>query len=290
MVTAPETTKTPCSKAGSRVSVTAPPASSWRSAPQIGVCTSAGDRTPCSSPSSTVPRTPSCGSREQIRQLGVRSEARRHVADPVGQGYPQLHAVQPRRAVRPGDLAVHDAPPGGHQVELTRADQRLRSQAVAMLDRALQQPADGLQAGVRVGPDLHPRPLSQLLRPVVVQEAPGPDHPHLAVGQGPHHLGGLAQRHPPGGDQQLLGTAPPRSGSTTCSRGRVSRSLTLVAKPLPQLRLVSLGRRSTQLRAEQSAIESAYGRDHAGDQQVPDAVGQDAGQHRQAAGRGDQGR
>ena len=35
-------------------------------------------------------------------------------------------------------------------------DHRLGAEAVAVLDLALDQPADGLQPGVRVRPDLHP--------------------------------------------------------------------------------------------------------------------------------------
>ena len=46
-------------------------------------------------------------------------------------------------------------------------------------------------------PDLHPGAVAEVLRAVVVEEAPGADHPDLPVRQRPHHLGRLAQRHPP---------------------------------------------------------------------------------------------
>ena len=42
--------------------------------------------------------------------------------------------MQQRRLVRLGDLAVHDAVTGSHDVEFTRPHHRLRAEAVAMLD------------------------------------------------------------------------------------------------------------------------------------------------------------
>ena len=52
---------------------------------------------------------------------------------------------------------MHDAMTGGHDVELAWPYRRPRAETVAMLDLAVQQPGDRLQAGVRMRPDLHAR-------------------------------------------------------------------------------------------------------------------------------------
>src|SRR4029453_16378025 len=132
-----------------------------------------------------------------------------------------------------------------------------RTQAVTMLDGTLQQPGHGLQAGMRMGPDLHPWPLPQLLRPVVVEETPGTDHPHLTVRQSADPLIGLAQRHPPSGDQQLLRSARGTGDAHLLARPRIK-----VTHAAPHsdvsARVVALA----TAQADRSAIESDYGREY----------------------------
>jgi hypothetical protein len=102
---------------------------------------------------------------------------------------------------------VHDAVAGGHDVELAWSYHRLRAEAVAMLDFAVEQPADRLQAGMRMSPDLHTRRATDVLRTVMIKEAPGADHADLPVWQGACHFGRLAQRDPASRKQQFLGSA-----------------------------------------------------------------------------------
>jgi hypothetical protein len=66
---------------------------------------------------------------------------------------------------------VRDASATGHQVQLTRPHERVHAVAVAVLDLAGEEPADGLQPGVRVRGDVH----LHVVRPVVVAEAPRAD-------------------------------------------------------------------------------------------------------------------
>jgi hypothetical protein len=72
------------------------------------------------------------------------------VAVLLGQGHPELHAVQDRGARR-GHLGVADAEAAGHGGEFPRPDERVAAQAVAVLDLAAEEPADRPQSGVRVG-------------------------------------------------------------------------------------------------------------------------------------------
>ena len=64
-----------------------------------------------------------------------------------------------------------------------------------------------------------PGDVADVLGAVVIEEAPGADHPDLPVRQRPGHLGGLAQRHPASGDQQLFRADRPSVLRHTCSRG-----------------------------------------------------------------------
>ena len=108
------------------------------------------------------------------------------VAMRVGQGDPELGAVQDGRAGG-GDLGVGDAEAAGHQVDLAGADDGVRAEAVAVLDLAGEQPADGLQPGVRVGRDVHAAGAGDVVRAVVVGEAPGADQRALALREGAPH-------------------------------------------------------------------------------------------------------
>src|SRR6476469_10066327 len=62
--------------------------------------------------------------------------------------------------------------------------------AVAMLDLAFEEPADGLQAGVRVWWHVHSGAIADVVRPVVVGEAPRADQGPLAPRQGAAHADG----------------------------------------------------------------------------------------------------
>ncbi len=86
-----------------------------------------------------------------------------------------------------GDLRVADAVAAGHQVELARADQRVVAGRVAVLDLAGEQPADGLQAGVRVRGHDHAPGVVDLVGAVVVGEAPRADERALALREGTPH-------------------------------------------------------------------------------------------------------
>ena len=62
------------------------------------------------------------------------------------------------------------------------------AQAVAVQDLAIVQPADCLQAHVRVRRNLHPRLPGDVVGPVVIDEAPGPDQaPPQGGQQASHH-------------------------------------------------------------------------------------------------------
>ena len=77
------------------------------------------------------------------------------VAVGTGQRHPQLNPVQDRR--RGGrDLRVADAHARRHQVQFTRPDHRVHTGAVAVFHLAAEQPADGLQPGVRMRRHVHP--------------------------------------------------------------------------------------------------------------------------------------
>jgi hypothetical protein len=98
-----------------------------------------------------------------------------------------------------------DSVPGGHQVELPGRDELMTAQAVAVLDEAVRQPGDGLQAGVRVRRHLHARAAGDVVRAEVVDEAPGPDQSPLPVRQQPPDRRVPAQRHVVSGQQYAVG-------------------------------------------------------------------------------------
>ena len=117
------------------------------------------------------------------------------VAIGVGQRDPQLDPVQDRRRGG-GDLRVADARARRHQVQFARPHQRVHPGAVAVLHLALEQPADGLQPGVRMRRHVHPDAAAHVVRPVVVGETPRPDQRPLPLRQGASHADGprAAQR------------------------------------------------------------------------------------------------
>jgi hypothetical protein len=87
---------------------------------------------------------------------------------------------------------VGDAAARGHQVQLARPDQLPATEAVPVQHQALKQPADGLQADVRMGRDLHTGTPADLVRAVVVEEAPGADGAQRPLRQQPADLGAVA--------------------------------------------------------------------------------------------------
>ncbi len=76
-----------------------------------------------------------------------------------------------------------------------------------MQDLALVQPADGLEAHVRVRRDLHAGFVRDVVGAVVVDEAPGADHPAAEVGQQATHDGALAELDLTAGQQLPDGSA-----------------------------------------------------------------------------------
>jgi hypothetical protein len=99
---------------------------------------------------------------------------------------PELNAVQLTDVPARPLLRVGHAMTGGHQVELTRADHLLVSQAVAVQRLAGEQPGDGLQTDVRVRRD--PQALiADVGRPDVVEEAPRPNRSPAALRERPAH-------------------------------------------------------------------------------------------------------
>jgi hypothetical protein len=105
------------------------------------------------------------------RKAGVMREARFGVPLRFRQRDPQLQAVQQRGAAGRRFLRVRDARSGRHQVQLAWPDQLPAAEAVPVQHQALEQPADGLQADVRVRRDLHAGTPAYFVGSVVVQEA-----------------------------------------------------------------------------------------------------------------------
>jgi len=95
-----------------------------------------------------------------------------------------------------------DAVAAGHQVQLAGPDDRVRAHAVAVLDRAGEQPAHGLQPGVRMRRHVHA--VRDLVRPVVVGEAPRADQRPGALRQRPVHGHGP---RPPNGTSRAPSTS-----------------------------------------------------------------------------------
>ena len=135
----------------------------------------------------------------------------------VGQRHPELDAVQ---AVVPGvETSSGDAVPAGHQVQLAGPDHRVHADAVAVLDLAGEQPADGLQAGVRVRGHVHPAGVGDVVGAVVVGEAPGADQRAGALGQraAHRHRARTAERHIAAGEH----LDPPVPGASSRPDSRV---------------------------------------------------------------------
>src|SRR5690606_32741621 len=76
------------------------------------------------------------------------------VAVAVGHDGPQLHAVQHGR-VGGGDFGVLDASARGHEVQFTGPHHGVGTSGIAVLDLAGEEPAHGLEPGVRMRRHVH---------------------------------------------------------------------------------------------------------------------------------------
>ena len=92
-----------------------------------------------------------------------------------------------------------DGRTGGHQAQLTRPNHVVVTQAVTVVHRAGEQPADRLQAHVRMRRHGHARAISDVLGAVVVGEIPRADQPPAQGRQQPAHRGPGDQGHLPAG-------------------------------------------------------------------------------------------
>src|SRR5258705_6859431 len=106
----------------------------------------------------------------------------------IGQSEPGLHAIEAwtgradffRRALR-----MDDAPARGHQIDRPGLDHLVRADAVAMLDRAVEQIGHGREIDMRVRADVHALAGWQPRRPELVDEDERPDHRSLLTRKRP---------------------------------------------------------------------------------------------------------
>ncbi len=154
-----------------------------RSAPTSGESPRAGERTPASSPTSTVATT------RRPRPRAASSGARRRPAPIAGGlrlGHPELEAVERAGGAGRCLLGVGHAPAGRHQVELAGLDELLAAEAVAVehLPSSTQVTVCSPMCGcgpTRIAASRH------VGRPEVVDEAPGPDRAAAPAGQRPRN-------------------------------------------------------------------------------------------------------
>src|SRR3546814_5713099 len=71
---------------------------------------------------------------------------------------------------------MNDAAPRGHQVARAGADRRIGAEAVAMVDRALEQIGQRRQVDMRVRAHVHPLPGVEMRRAELIDEDERPDH------------------------------------------------------------------------------------------------------------------
>src|SRR5690606_38184165 len=93
------------------------------------------------------------------RQVRASLERRIDFLASDGKGEPCLHPVELRARIALGlwaALGMDDAAAGGHQVDLPRPDRGKAAHAVAMVDRAFEQPGDGGEVDVGVRAHVHP--------------------------------------------------------------------------------------------------------------------------------------
>ncbi len=172
-------------------------------------------------------------------------EVRLDMAVFVGEGHPELGTVEEPGVLLGALLGVADGPAGGHEAQFTGAYGLQAAQAVAVQDLSVVEPADGLEAHVRVRRDLHAGLVRDVVRPVVVDEGPRAHHATAQVGQQPAHLGGLAERYAAGVRSSRTGSAttkprPPQTEGVAW-RSRLLMALNLfpyghgASAPTPEL-------------------------------------------------------
>ena len=181
------------------------------SAPRSGVCVVTGEVSPSSVPRKTWALSPR-GQPGPARCSKPGSTSRRAAGSAT-------HSWTPCSVVgrRGRDLGVADAAAGRHQVELAGAHHGLVPSAVAVLDLPREQPADRLQAGVRVRRDAHAAGLGRR-RP------------------GRSGRGSTRRRSATGAAAAGSGARSSRAGHRAAPRGRRG-SRRRPAPPLPRTRL-----------------------------------------------------
>ena len=75
-----------------------------------------------------------------------------------------------------------------HQIDLAGADRGKAAHAVAMIDRALEQPGNGGEIDVRVGPHIHPAAKVKASRAELIDEDEWPHHRARFGRQGTAHF------------------------------------------------------------------------------------------------------
>jgi len=108
------------------------------------------------------------------------SEESWFVSQGVRQNQPQLNAVQEPCGC--GDFGVGDSRTGIHQIDGAWHHGCFHAGRIVVLNFPVEEPAHGLQASMRVGWHRHSAGLSDIIRPVMVDEAPGPDGCSTPVG------------------------------------------------------------------------------------------------------------
>ena len=101
----------------------------------------------------------------------------------VGEGDPELDAIEDAGIDLGSLFGMRDAFSRGHDVEAAGASDGFTAEAVIVQDLSFHQPGDGLEAGVGVGSDVHGFFIAKGLGAEAVQEAPGADHAALFDGE-----------------------------------------------------------------------------------------------------------
>ena len=109
---------------------------------------------------------------EHAEERNVRRTARRAGRHPAARSTTARRAAASSSAWRPPSAGCRAR---RHQVELARAHHGVRARGIAVLDLTGEQPAHGLQSGVRMRRHHHPAGCGHVVRPVVVDEAPRAD-------------------------------------------------------------------------------------------------------------------
>ena len=108
------------------------------------------------------------------------------IAGGIRQRRPQLHTMQNGRRVAIAwqrHFRVANSGAGSHQIELTRANDRVYARTVAVFHLAAEQPADRLQSSVWMRRNVHPAEASKIVWAVVIGKAPCADQRPLLLGK-----------------------------------------------------------------------------------------------------------